>query len=104
MGTLSPMVGPVSTQVTFIFPRPKSHYRTGRYQFDLRSDAPEYHSSKPDTDKLLRAIGDALTGIVVRDDSQIAHLSAYKVYGAPASAVVDVVPLAGLVPAAEDAA
>lgn len=81
--TGTPFAGPVTLDATFTFPRPKSHYRTGRHADELRPDAPAWHSSKPDTDKLLRAIGDAITGIVVRDDSQIAQITARKVYGTP---------------------
>ena len=38
------------------------------------------HTKKPDVDKLLRAICDALTGIVWRDDSQVCIVGINKVY------------------------
>lgn len=88
-GYLEPIAGPVVLYVTFTFPRPKSHYRTGRHAHELKPSAPAYCATKPDLDKLLRAIGDAITGIVVRDDSQIVEIVASKWYGAP-SAVVTV--------------
>ena len=47
----------------------------------LKENAPVYHCGKPDTDKLIRAIGDSLTGIVVRDDSRFVILQARKMYG-----------------------
>jgi Holliday junction resolvase RusA-like endonuclease len=74
-------VGPVKVRATFFFPRPKSHYGTGKNATVLKDHAPVFHQSKPDGDKLARAIGDALTGIVFRDDSQIAVWRIEKRYG-----------------------
>lgn len=92
MQGLALFTGPVLLAVTFRFPRPKSHYRTGKNAADLKPSAPMFHATKPDTDKLLRAIGDAITGIVVRDDSQIVQVVAAKLYGTP-HAEVHIVPL-----------
>jgi Holliday junction resolvase RusA-like endonuclease len=53
-----PIDGPVCVWVVFQFPRPKSSKRH-----------PRLKDTKPDTDKLLRALGDALekAGVVVND-------------------------------------
>ena len=82
--------GPLAITVTFTFPRPKAHYRKA----GLKPDAPIYHATRPDTDKLVRAIGNALTGVAIRDDSQLAVVRACKVYGehACAEVLVDRVP------------
>ena len=40
-------------------------------------------TKKPDVDKLLRAVLDALTGAVYEDDSQVVRVSAEKKYGVP---------------------
>ena len=80
------LTGPVTIKVLFVFPRPKTHYRTGKHAAELRPDAPTYHAGKPDLDKLQRAIGDSLTGQVLRDDAQIARVIATKLYGEPACA------------------
>lgn len=80
---LDALIGPLELHVTFYFPRPKSHYRTGRLAGVLKDAAPDFHTAKPDADKLLRAIGDALTGLVCRDDSQFATVRADKLYGEP---------------------
>jgi Holliday junction resolvase RusA-like endonuclease len=85
-----PLLGPVHVDVSFVFPRPKAHYRTGRYSDQLREDAPFWHSAKPDLDKLQRAIGDALNGIVIRDDSQIAFWVVSKYYGPSPRALIQV--------------
>lgn len=37
-------------------------------------------SKRPDIDKLLRAVLDACTGVVWRDDSQVAKITALKMY------------------------
>lgn len=72
--------GPVEVSMSFAFPRPKSHYRTGKRSTELRDDAPVMHAKKPDCDKLVRAVGDGMTGVVYRDDSQIALLHVDKRY------------------------
>ena len=40
-------------------------------------------TKKPDTDKLLRAVLDSLTGVVYEDDSPVVRVVAEKKYGAP---------------------
>jgi len=81
------LAGPLELCVTFYFPRPNSHYGTGKNADRLKSSAPHWHTSKPDTDKLVRAIGDSLTGRVCRDDSQISSLKIKKLYGAPCAMI-----------------
>ena len=70
--------GPVSVIVDFYLPRPKSHYGTGRNAGALKPSAPAEHLTMPDTDKLVRAVGDALTRLAWRDDSQIVAWLALK--------------------------
>jgi Holliday junction resolvase RusA-like endonuclease len=86
----APANGPVHVSAEFVFPRPKAHYRSGRYADWLKESAPLYHTSNPDLDKLQRAIGDALTGVVIRDDRQIAAWSTVKRYGPHAGATISV--------------
>lgn len=83
---------PVTVHVLFHFPRPKSHYGSGKNAGVEKAGAPKHCATKPDLDKLLRAIGDAITGIVIRDDSQIVAIAAVKHYGTP-RAVITVTPL-----------
>jgi Holliday junction resolvase RusA-like endonuclease len=79
--------GPLGLTAYFKFPRPKSHYRTGKNAHLLSERAPADHDKKPDCDKLIRAIGDAMTGIVYHDDAQIAQVFATKTYG-PAGVLI----------------
>lgn len=77
-----PLDGPLRVDATFYMPRPKRHYGTGRNSDRLKPGAPDWHTYKPDTDKLQRAVGDALTiARVIRDDSLICEWHTRKVYG-----------------------
>lgn len=76
------LVGPVMVSAWFVYPRPKAHFRTGRHSGELKDSAPLWKPSAPDLDKLMRAVGDALTQAgVVRDDALIANWSATKQWG-----------------------
>ena len=67
---------PVRIAVTFRMPRPKGHYGAK----GLLPSAPRHPTTIPDLDKLVRAVLDALTGIVYRDDAQVVALETYKRY------------------------
>lgn len=58
---------PVYCTMVFYLPRPKSVKR-------------DYHTVKPDLDKLIRAILDSLTGVVFVDDSQVVGINSVKFY------------------------
>lgn len=73
--------GPVELIVDFIMPRPLGHFGTGKNASNLKLSAPMHHVSKPDLDKLVRCVKDALTGVVWKDDSQVSVVRASKVYG-----------------------
>jgi Holliday junction resolvase RusA-like endonuclease len=83
-----PLTGPLELAALFFFPRPKSHYGTGRNADVLKGSASDYCATKPDADKLIRAAADAMTGIVYRDDSQLVRVSAQKLYGQPRAILV----------------
>ena|SRR5262245_60843112 len=53
---------------TFVRPRPKQHFGAHGVKDSFKKTLPE---TRPDADKLCRAIGDALTNVVYRDDSQL---------------------------------
>jgi Holliday junction resolvase RusA-like endonuclease len=83
----------VKLAVTFSFPRPKSHYRSDGVT--LKPSAPYYKTSAPDLDKLQRAIGDALTGTVFRDDALVAVWEVRKVYDETTYANIAIIDLSG---------
>ncbi len=72
--------GPVRVQLSFMFRRPKSHYRRNGL---LMPNAPICHTSKPDADNLAKAVLDCLTqlGRFWHDDSQVSELIVLKFYG-----------------------
>jgi crossover junction endodeoxyribonuclease RusA len=58
--------------VTFLLPRPVSLPKKVRA-----------HTKKPDLDKLVRAVKDALTGVLWSDDSQVVTMTVAKRYAGP---------------------
>lgn len=78
-----PWGGPVVLRATFYFARPAAHYGRGKYAEKLRRDAPAAKVTKPDVSKLLRAIEDAMTGVVYKDDAQIVSATTSKEFGEP---------------------
>ena len=69
---------PMRVMIAFYFERPKS----------VKSLAEK--TTKPDIDKLARAVLDAITGIAFEDDSQVTELFVTKSYGNPARAEITV--------------
>lgn len=67
----------VSITLTFRFSRPKSHLKRDG---ELKPTSPLGHVSKPDVDKLVRAVMDGLTGIAYVDDAQVDVIRASKYY------------------------
>lgn len=84
--------GPLAVTFTFVAARPKGHFGTR----GLRPSAPSRPTTRPDVLKLARAVEDALTGIVWRDDAQIVDERLTKVYGEPARVEVEVAQLAAM--------
>ena len=81
--------GPLGLHVEFFVPRPKGHYGAR----GLRPTAPDYPTTRPDVTKLVRAVEDALTGVVWRDDAQVVVQTVSKHYGEPARCEVAVIVL-----------
>lgn len=88
-----PLAGPLWVCLAFTLGRPKSHYRTGARAGELLERAPLAHSTRPDIDKLARAVLDALTGVAYRDDGQVSELSITKRFGARAGVTITLSPL-----------
>ncbi len=77
---LPPFEGPLELKIEFRMPRPQSHYGTGRNKGALKPTAPTYHTTRPDSVKLTRALEDSLTHILWKDDSQNVILYVVKRY------------------------
>ena len=82
--TGEPIDGPVGVAIHFLFPRPKSHYRTGKNAHLLRTGAPDCPTTRNvgDIDKLARAVLDGISvtsgGRILQDDSFVQWLYAEK--------------------------
>ena len=74
------MDGPLFASCIFWFKRPKSHYRTGKNAHLLRDDAPEYVTTTPDIDKVLRSTYDGLTqaGVIADDRFIVAEITTMR--------------------------
>jgi crossover junction endodeoxyribonuclease RusA len=79
-GDARPMTNPVRLELVFRLQRPGSHFGTRGGLPYLKDSAPRYPTTMPDLLKLTRAIEDACTGILYRDDSQIVEEDIKKVY------------------------
>jgi crossover junction endodeoxyribonuclease RusA len=79
-GTITPGA-PAAIALDFYLARPKAHYGTGRNAEVIKPTAPLVPASKPDLDKLIRAVLDALTAAgTYTDDSKITAIFATKFY------------------------
>lgn len=76
---------PLVVEFTFVEERPGTHYRTGKSTSHLLAKAARLlPTKKPDALKLARAVEDALTGKVWKDDCLIVDEVLRKRYGSPA--------------------
>lgn len=85
MAGRAPLRGPLL--VTFFLYMPIPSSLSMKKQVELNGKP---HVKKPDASNIVKAVEDALNGIVWHDDSQIAHLSAQKVYSLEPRVVVRV--------------
>ena len=83
-----PLAGDIMLKLVFFMPRPKNHYRTGKYKHILKDNMPERHSIKPDLDNLVKMVADIIQPQMIVDDSQICMLQAEKIYGKPRTEVI----------------
>ena len=74
------LLGALKLTLEFHLLRPKNHYGTGKKANVLKASSPIYSTVKPDLTKLERSTEDALTGIIFRDDSQVAKKVTEKRY------------------------
>ena len=61
-------------------PRPKTHYRLGKYKHLLKDSAPQYHQNTPDADNLAKILLDCMNGMFYDDDKQVVELNCIKRY------------------------
>lgn len=78
-----PFEGPLELIVAAFWPWPKSISVKKKCRYGA-----QFHTARPDSDNLAKLLGDALNGIVWRDDSQICTLQVTKRYGLVPQTVV----------------
>ena len=84
-----PLEGAISVAMVFYMPRPKSHYRTGRYSTILKDTAPSLHVSRPDLDNIIKFYLDAMTGMFWNDDACVCTIEASKTYSNQGSVEIE---------------
>jgi len=80
----TPWDGPISLLLVFNLKMPQDvqkRHAKGRL---------EWHTKKPDLDKLLRAVKDALKGVIYLDDSQVVESRCRKVYAQAPGVVIHI--------------
>lgn len=78
MGQDPPIQGPCRVEVEAFFPIPKSFSKAARFLISCGADS---HTNKPDADNVLKAVLDALNGIVFEDDKLACDVRIRKRYG-----------------------
>lgn len=73
--------GAFEVVLEFYMPRPKSHYKSGRFSHILKDDAPLEHTSRGDVDNLCKVVLDRITKCGYwKDDSNVIYLTISKHY------------------------
>lgn len=74
---------PISMQIEFFFTIPKSWTKK-------KKESALWHTSKPDSDNLIKGVKDALNGIAYLDDAQVCSISATKKYSDRAGIMIEI--------------
>jgi len=72
---VSPFTFAVVLSAEFVLPRPPSHYKPSG-DLTAKAKRDNAHPGKPDLSKLVRAVEDAMSGIVYGDDAQVQRYGA----------------------------
>ena len=84
-----PLEGAISVSMVFSMPRPKSHYRGGRFSHLLKESSPSRHTSRPDLDNIIKFYLDAMTGMFWKDDAYVCTIEASKNYSEQVSVEIE---------------
>lgn len=82
------LTGPLCVAMAFVRVRPKGHH--GKSGLNAKGRRTPYPIAKPDVLKLARAVEDALTGVVWKDDAQIVDELLKKEWGKTEFVAVEV--------------
>ena len=84
-----PLEGAISVSMVFSMPRPRSHYRGGRFSHLLKGSSPNRHISRPDLDNIIKFYLDAMTGMFWKDDAYVCTIEASKNYSKQESVEIE---------------
>ena len=87
------MEGPLSLRCEFVMPIPSGTSKTKLAEIEKRVVP---HIKKPDLDNLVKFVKDCLNELAWRDDSQISHLCAMKLYGKDPMTQITIKPWANI--------
>ncbi len=85
-----PVDAPVEVRLRFTLPRPQGHFGSGRNAGQVKPTAPRSPAVKPDLDKLVRCVLDALNGVAWIDDGRVVRVDAVKEYGHAPGVLVEI--------------
>lgn len=94
MGSRAPLIGPVRLKVTAVFSPPASW---PRWKLSLVANERILPTGRFDADNIVKAVSDALNGVVWEDDAQVVAIEASKRYSAGSVApgvYAEILPLA----------
>lgn len=82
----------ISVDLNFFMPRPKSHYRTGRFAHNLKPSAPTWHTTRSgDIDNFIKFYLDCMSNnVIMNDDCQVCVLTSKKMYSDSPKTVITV--------------
>jgi len=83
----------LSVTLRFYVLRPSGQFGSGRNSGLVKDSAPAHPAKRPDVDKYVRHVLDALKGVVYADDGQVVEVSAVKLFGDPARTEVEIQPM-----------
>ncbi len=87
--TGEPLSGPLWVDMEFVIPRPKKHFRTGKYAHYIKDTAPFYCVNKPDVDNLIKFAMDCM-GCLYDDDKSVVAVRGVKRYGSKPRTIIKV--------------
>lgn len=76
----------LTLEATSFLKRPGGDWGTGRNAHLVKDSADAFPTGRPDADKLLRAVCDALAEVVYHNDAQVTDMVSRKRYGVPTAA------------------
>lgn len=82
-----PYIGPIKLEICFVMPITKAWPKYQRRDLE-HGQQTFWHEKKPDLDNLIKFVKDCLNGLAWKDDSQVAFITAKKIYGLESETII----------------